>query len=54
MDLNAIMGFVNDFLKTDFGRMIFDGLMAIYHALFPANAPGADVVPLPEPKKPGA
>lgn len=52
MDLNAIFSQLVDFFTTDFGAMIGKFLSGLYQFLFPANAPGATDVPLPETMKP--
>ncbi|WP_165841722.1 hypothetical protein [Corynebacterium heidelbergense] len=54
MDINGILHAAADFFATDFGRIVYQALNAIYTFLFPANAPGAQDVPLPTPKPPAA
>lgn len=47
MDLNAIMNSIVEFFTTDFGRFLGELLNTIYKIFFPANAPDAVEVPLP-------
>ncbi|WP_182840985.1 hypothetical protein [Corynebacterium falsenii] len=52
MDLNSLTQIFDNFIRTDFGRAVFQGIVAIFNTLFPANAPAASDVPLPTPNKP--
>ncbi|MBF4554356.1 hypothetical protein [Corynebacterium suicordis] len=48
MDLNVILHAISDFLSTDAGAAIARVLGGIFQFLYPANAPGAWDVPLPD------
>lgn len=46
--MNAMLNSSMEFLTTDMGRMIAQFFNVIYQLFFPANAPGATPVPLPD------
>ncbi|WP_165603583.1 hypothetical protein [Corynebacterium sp. Marseille-P4321] len=47
MDLAALIEPILAFFSQGIGKAIADALTFLYHLLFPANAPAATPVPLP-------
>ncbi|MCZ9294776.1 hypothetical protein [Corynebacterium meitnerae] len=47
MNLDAIVGQLSQFFSDGIGKMIADFLWSLYTILFPANAPGATPVEIP-------
>mgnify|MGYP001758840884 CR=1 FL=1 len=47
MNLDAIVGQLSQFFSDGIGKIIADFLWSLYTILFPANAPGATPVEIP-------